>query len=94
MGIALEGRIKKLEEMARPPCEHEKLPFVIFIADDMDTCADAERYEEIIKSCPRCSKADHPLMIFLIHENPPQPKPEPMSDGHLTIGDGEKLFGE
>ena len=95
MGIALEGRIEKLEKAVRRPCKHEEIPRVVIVWEGGSTEADAERYGAILESCPECSKADHPLMLVIGFEKFGEPaKPEPTFDGHLTIGDGEKLFGE
>ena len=94
MGIALEGRIEKLEKAVRRPCKHEEIPGVVIVWEGGSSEADAERYAAILESCPECSKADHPLMLVIGFEKFSRPKPEPTFNGHLTIGDGEKIFGE
>ena len=94
MGIALEGRIEKLEKVLRCPCKHEEIPRVVIVWEGGSSEADAERYAAILESCPECSKAVRPLMLVIGFEKFSRPKPEPTSSDHLTIGDGEKLFGE
>ena len=95
MGIALEGRIEKLEKVLCRPCKHEEIPHVVIVGEGGSTEADAERYGAILESCPECSKAGHPLMLVIGFEKFGEPaKSEPTFSDHLTIGDGEKIFGE
>ena len=83
------NRVEKLEEnIPRKPCKKHG-DQTIFFEREGDT--DKEKLEEI-RRCRACK--DRTILIIQFGKFAQGPKPEPTFSDHLTIGDGEKIFGE
>ena len=85
------NRVEKLEEnIARKPCKKHGNQSIFFEGGDYGDI-DKEKLAEI-QRCRACK--DRTILVINFGEFARPPKPEPTFNGHLTIGDGDKMFGE
>ena len=85
------NRVEKLEEnIPRKPCKKHG-DQTIFFEGGVNGDIDKEKLAEIGR-CRACK--DRTILIIQFGKFAQGPKPEPTFSDHLTIGDGEKIFGE
>ena len=94
MGISTQAkvnRVEKLEEnILRKPCKKHGNQSIFFEGGDYGDI-DKEKLAEI-RRCRACK--DRTILVINFGEFARPAKLEPPSSDHLTIGDGEKIFGE